>query len=102
MNLFTSYTYYIGLNDKVSQTQLYETSHYIEVLRNLLDSDEVENYTYEIVQGIYKGIKENTIKLELIDDGQGLSQEVLESIKYLFNQECILVTERVLTNSKLV
>lgn len=102
MNLFTSYTYYIGLNDKVAQTQLYETEHYIEVLRNLLDSDEVESYTYEIVQGIYKGMKENTIKLELIDNGQGLSQELLESIKYLFNQECILVTERVLTNSKLV
>lgn len=80
--------YYIGLNDKDLHTQRYDNSTYIRMLRNILIENNVESYTYYIVNGMFKDEQETTIKLEILNSG--LSDEVIETIKTVFNQECIL------------
>lgn len=80
--------YYIGLNDKDLHIQRYDNSTYIKMLRNILIENNVESYTYYIVNGMFKDEQETTIKLEILNSG--LSDEVIETIKTVFNQECIM------------
>lgn len=87
------FTYYIGLNDKDEHKQLYPTDRYVQNLIKLLETFEIENFTYSIVNGVYKSEVENTIKLEIIGEVEcELLQEEVETIKFLFNQECIYKT----------
>ena len=80
--------YYIGLNDKDLHIQRYDNSTYIRMLRNILIENNVESYTYYFVNGMFKDEPETTIKLEILNSG--LSNETIETIKTVFNQECIM------------
>ena len=80
--------YYIGLNDKDTHTQKYKYSTYVKMLRNILLKYDVLAYTFYKVTGSWRNELENTIKLELSDDY--LTNDCLEELKEVFNQECIL------------
>lgn len=80
--------YYIGLNDKDTHRQKYNFTTYLKMLNSILLEDDVTSYTITKTIGFYKGEKENTIRLELLNDC--LSSIAIENIKEVFNQECIM------------
>ena len=82
--------YYLGLNDKDEHIQLHETSYYIDKLIKLFKDLNIDNYTYTIVNGVYKGEVETTIKIELIECS--LCNKTIQELKKEFNQECIYET----------
>lgn len=88
-------TYYIGLNDKDTHRQELSTELAIGLLADVLR--DVECYSYSIINGVYKGEHETTIKLELIDCG--LCNNTIQELKHEFNQECILETITILPQS---
>lgn len=80
--------YYIGLNDKDTHKQKYNFTTYLKMLNSILLDDDVTSYTITKTIGFYNGEKENTIRLELLNDC--LSSIATENIKEVFNQECIM------------
>lgn len=80
--------YYIGLNDKDTHKQKYNFNTYLKLLNSILLGDDVTSYTITKATGFYKGEKENTIRLELLNDC--LTQKAIDNIKEVFNQECIM------------
>lgn len=80
--------YYIGLNDKETHKQKLKTETFIKLLNAILKDYKLDSYTLNIVTGYYKGEPETTLKVELLNDS--LSGLAIETIKELFNQECIM------------
>ena len=80
--------YYIGLNEKDTHKQKYNFNTYLKILNSILLDDDVTSYTITKTIGFYRGEKENTIRLELLNDC--LSSKAIENIKEVLNQECIM------------
>lgn len=83
--------YYIGLNDKDKKVQLYETSTMVRIICGCLRKNDVENFSYSIINGCYKNDFEVTIKVELFNDR--LTSDCIEDLKEVLNQECIAGVE---------
>lgn len=85
--------YYIGLNDKGKKVQLYETNTMLRIIIGCLKKNVVENFSYSIITGCYKGELETTVKVELFNDR--LTSDCIFELKEVLNQECIaeVVTE---------
>lgn len=80
----------------ISKRKLEILAQHYKQIADVLSSKEVKeviennvvSYTYYIVNGMFKDEQETTIKLEILNSG--LSNEVIETIKTVFNQECIM------------
>lgn len=85
--------YYIGLNDKDRKAQLYETNTMLQIIIGCLKKNAVENFSYSIITGCYKGELETTVKVELFNDR--LTSDCIVELEEVLNQECIaeVVTE---------
>lgn len=79
--------YYIGLNDKDLKVQKYTTETMLKIIVGCLRHHAVENFSYSIINGCYKGGLETTIKLELFDDR--LTSDCIIELEKVLNQECI-------------
>lgn len=90
---------FIGLNDKHAHKQLYKNEYYINEISKRFD-----NCTIQLGTGLYRQEKENTIILNYIanDNEKQNVYNIVNHLKLLFNQECILVTETLLNKFELV
>lgn len=81
---------YIGLNDKDTKKQEHNIESFKTVLDFILLEHGYEAYTVEQVQGSYKGDKEETLIVTLVNPKAGLSA-LCDDIKQSFNQECVMM-----------
>lgn len=88
---------YVGLNDSVTRTQLFDTEKYINILRKVCCSYgmpfsfglEEGGYIYE--DGEYS--RETTLVLTLIDADRNAVSEIAGDLCAFFRQESVLITE---------
>lgn len=88
---------YVGLNDSVSRTQIFETEKYINLLREVCYayrtafSFNVEEGGYIHEDGGYT--KETTLVLTLIDTDRTMANEIAKDLCAFFHQESVMITE---------
>ena len=87
---------YIGLNDRITKEQKFNTGRYIEVLKMVCRNYQVP-FSFNLVQGGYmhesgEYTEENTLVLSLIDIDEQTVNEIAEDVCMFFNQESVLIT----------
>ncbi len=87
---------YVGLNDSVTKTQLFDTEKYISVLRKVCIGYHVP-FSFHMAQGGYihdngEYKPENSLILTLIDVDEATVQEIAKDLCVFFHQESVLVT----------
>lgn len=87
---------YIGLNDRETKEQKFDTSKYIDVLKHVCKSYQIP-FSFNVVQGGYmhesgEYTEENTLVLSLIDIDKKTVNEIAEDFCMFFNQESVLIT----------
>ena len=88
---------YIGLNDSVTKTQLFETDKYVSVLRNVCNAYHIP-FSFDVVEGGYmhengEYTRETTLVLTMIDADKNTITEIARDLCAFFNQESVLITE---------
>lgn len=88
---------YIGLNDLITNTQLFENERYIKILRNVCYSYKVP-FSFSIQEGgyIYESgeyARETSLVLTLIDAKKSIVDDIAKDLCAFFHQESVLVTE---------
>jgi hypothetical protein len=93
------YKMYIGLNDKDTHKQEVTTNKAIELV-----SLYFECCTVQEVTGCYKREQEKSLIVSVIDNEQKRPdiKRAVENLKFLLNQECILVTETELNKMEVI
>ena len=93
------YKIYIGLNDKDTHKQEVRTDYAIGLIGLYF-----ECCTVQKVIGYYKQEQENSLIVNVIDNEQKRPdiKRAVENLKYLLNQECILLTETELNKMELI
>lgn len=87
---------YIGLNDGVKKEQLFETSKYVSVLKNVCRNYGTP-FSFSIIEGGYmhdsgEYTQETSLVLTLIDVDQDIVKYIAEDLCVFFKQESVLVT----------
>ena len=87
---------YIGLNDRDTLKQKFDTEKYISVLKNVCTSYGVP-FSFDIREGGYihdsgEYTKETTLVLTLIGVEHGIIEEMAGDLCAFFHQESVLVT----------
>ena len=87
---------YIGLNDSEKKEQLFETSRYVSVLKNVCRNYGIP-FSFSIIEGGYmhdsgEYTQETSLVLTLIDVDQEIVREIAEDLCVFFKQESVLVT----------
>ena len=90
---------YIGLNDRETKAQKYETASYITVLKNVCNNYQIP-FSFNLVHGGYmhesgEYTEENTLILSLIDTDPKIVHDIAEDLCVCFNQESVLITSDV-------
>ena len=86
---------YIGLNDRKTGKQEFNTENYLTVLKNTCRgykvsfSVQVSNGGYITEDGQY--VEENTLMLRLIGVPEYTVMEIAKDMSVYFNQECVMV-----------
>ena len=75
---------YVGLNDSVTKTQLFDTEKYVPFSFHMAQGGYIHD------NGEYK--PENSLILTLIDVDEATVQEVAKDLCVFFHQESVLVT----------
>ncbi len=88
---------YIGLNDLTTNTQLFESEKYINVLRNVCYSYKVP-FSFNVQEGgyIYESgayARERSLVLTLIDVEKTVVNDIAKDLCAFFHQESVLITE---------
>ena len=88
---------YIGLNDAVTRSQLYDTETYLSTLKEVCRSFQVA-FSVDIEQGGYyhedgEYTEETSLVLILIDADRDVVQKIAQDLRTRFHQESVLVTE---------
>ncbi len=88
---------YIGLNDSVTKTQLFETDKYIGILRNVCNAYHIP-FSFDVVEGGYmhengEYTRETTLVLTLIDADKNTVTEIAGDLCAFLHQESVLITE---------
>lgn len=86
---------YIGLNDKDTLKQELNQKEAEKTILNILTSYGFDGATVYYSKGIYKGIEENTIIIELFEYNYAVVLKACEQIKTALNQECIAIQEKI-------
>ncbi len=90
------FTLYLGLNDKETKQQEFKTEEAIYIVGVILIDDfGLSGATIQTGYGIYKHddgfvTKETTIIITLLDISDNTVNEIIDRLKSVFNQECIL------------
>lgn len=93
----TQTTIYIGLNDAVTKTQIFETEKYIKILKDVCCAYHT-SFSFDVIEGGYihdngDYTKENTLQLTLIDVDKKRVEEIAKDLCAFFHQESVLITE---------
>jgi hypothetical protein len=88
---------YIGLNDQITNTQLFENEKYIKVLRDVCYSYKVP-FSFNVQEGGYiydngEYAKETSLVLTLIDVDKSIVTDIAKDLCAFFHQESVLMTE---------
>ena len=88
---------YIGLNDKDTLHQKFETARYISILQQVCRSYHAA-FSFQLAEGGYfhengEYTQEKTLVLSLMDTDPALADEIAKDLCVFFNQESVLVTE---------
>lgn len=98
------YTLYLGLNDKDTKTQLISTLESYKMVANILKSLNYDGATIFEAVGLYKHddgtfVTESTLRIEILDfNKQGVNQ-LVDTLKAIFNQESIAVQQETITST---
>lgn len=91
----TTINFYIGCNDKDTHTQEMKL---FEIEEIIIDTFSLfyDSFSIAHIQGVYKKVFEHTIKVTLIQDeinelDDSNFNDIVTTLKYLLNQECIMV-----------
>jgi PII-like signaling protein len=86
---------YIGLNDKDTLQQEMNQKEAEKVILSILGGNGFDGATVFYTKGIYKGIVENTVVIELFEYTLQAVKNACEEIKKALNQECIAIQEKI-------
>ena len=102
----TKYSFYIGLNDKDSKSQIVETITAYNLVNRIFIDNGVDGATITSGKGIYKHdngevVVEETIIVQVYEFGSAINvKQICAELKTVLNQESIAV-EKQETNSEL-
>lgn len=102
----TKYSFFIGLNDKDSKTQIIETLTAYNIVNRIFIDNNVDGATITSGKGIYKHdngeiVVEETIIVQVYEFGAPINvRQICNELKTVLNQESIAV-EKQETNSGL-
>lgn len=77
----------IGLNDKKTKKQRIKTDYAINLV-----GEHVRNCTITETVGFYKGVRENSLKVEIYGVDAYTAISYAEHFALIFNQECVALT----------
>ena len=89
-------TIYIGLNDRITGVQKFDTEKYLSILKSACQSYKVA-FSVQILNGGYfhedgRYVEESTLVLRLVDVPSATITEIAKDLCVFFNQESVLVT----------
>ena len=87
---------YVGLNDSLTLTQLFDNDKYIGVMKNVCSSYHVP-FSFSVVQGGYyhesgKLTHENTLLITFLDVEDDVIDEIAKDLCVFFHQESVMIT----------
>jgi len=87
---------YVGLNDSVTLTQLFDNEKYIKILKYVCTNYHVP-FSFSLSQGGYYHesgdfTQENTLILTLIDVDESIINEIAKDLCVFFHQESVMIT----------
>ena len=88
---------YVGLNDSVTKTQLFETGTYISILKNVCFAYKIP-FSFDVEEGGYihesgEYTRETTLVLTLIDADKNTVDEIARDLCVFVHQESVMITE---------
>ena len=88
---------YVGLNDAVTKTQLFETEKYIQILRDVCYAYKTP-FSFDVQEGGYihengEYTKETTLVLVLIDADRKIVDEIARDLCVFSHQESVMITK---------
>ena len=94
-------TIYVGLNDRVTGKQKYDTEMYINILRDVCRSYKVPFSTHQIHGGYFhedgRYVEENTLVLIVVGITDDVVREIAKDLCVFFNQESVMVCKELNT-----
>ena len=93
------YQLYLGLNDKDTKLQKIDTIEAYKMVENILLNNDITGYTIYQARGVFKHengtiTQENTLIIEMIFVDEELVDELIQTLKTIFNQESIMKTKQ--------
>ena len=88
---------YVGLNDSVTEKQLFDTEKYVKILKDVCFAYHTP-FSFGVIEGGYihengDYTKETTLELTLIGAKKNTINEIAKDLCAFFNQESVLITE---------
>ena len=88
---------YVGLNDSVTKTQIFETEKYINILRNVCFAYHTP-FSFDVEEGGYihengEYTRETSLILSLIDADRKTVNEIAKDLCVFFHQESVMITD---------
>ena len=83
---------YVGLNDSVTKTQIFETEKYISILRNVCFAYHTP-FSFDVEEGGGEYTRETSLILSLIDADRKTVNEIAKDLCVFFHQESVMITE---------
>ena len=95
-NIRQQATIYVGLNDRITGVQKYDTEKYLSILKNACRSYRVA-FSVQMLNGGYfhedgRYVEESTLVLRLVDVPSDTITEIAKDLCVFFNQESVMVT----------
>jgi len=89
-------TIYIGLNDRETGVQKFDTEKYLSILKNVCRSYRVA-FSVQLIDGGYfhedgRYVEESTLMLRLVNVPDDTVTEIAKDLCVFFNQESVMVT----------
>ena len=90
------FTLYLGLNDSQTKKQVIPNEDAVNIVTALLVHEySLDGATLQLATGIYQYedgeiVKENTILITLFDVQDEVISDIIDDLKVIFNQQCIL------------
>ena len=91
---------YVGLNDSVTKTQIFETEKYISILRNVCFAYHTP-FSFDVEEGGYihengEYTRETALILSLIDVNKKTVNEIAKDLCVFFHQESVMITDNLI------
>jgi len=88
---------YVGLNDSVTKTQIFETEKYIDILRSVCVGYRTP-FSFDVEEGGYihengEYTREITLVLTLVNAAEDLVNEIAKDLCSFFHQESVMITQ---------